>query len=285
MAAAHNFRLSLKKVSGFKGVQKPTNGTIWIAKTFPPWQSCVLDTMRTLYEVRSNKLSKDFPTIIMNILQQNNSELPDNKLISIELGKKEILKKHMKKVMPFVAGTRERIKELGKAAMQVTVDFDECEILKTNQEYLRNTLELETIEICFTDDPTSNDKLKESVCPGSPLIAYTIKPLIQITLENPVPRSGMFTQTLNVTDGDTTKEIKEKLATNLKLAINAVEVWRFEDPVLGPRKLPIFNDYKTGKVQLEDGVVSLDSKNEIVYITTAEGKKIDVGTSFIYIIV
>ena len=51
MEAAHAFRLSQKKAMSAKGAQKPTNGVIWVAKTFPPWQSCVLDTMRDLYEV------------------------------------------------------------------------------------------------------------------------------------------------------------------------------------------------------------------------------------------
>lgn len=211
--------------------------------------------------------------------------MPDNKLISVELGKKEILKKHMKKVMPFVASVRERIDKLGKVAMAVTVDFDEGEILKTNQEYLRNTLELESIEIRFTDDPSANEKLKEEVRPGNPMIAYTTKPSIKINLENPVPRSGMFTQYLNISDGDTTKLIKEKLAKNLKLEVSAVQVWRFEDPILGPRKIPSFNDYKTGKVQLEDGTVSVDLKSEVVSIVTSDGKKIEAGSSFIYIVV
>lgn len=52
MESAHAFRLTQKKAMANKNAQKPTNGAIWIAKTFPPWQSCVLDTMRDLYEVR-----------------------------------------------------------------------------------------------------------------------------------------------------------------------------------------------------------------------------------------
>lgn len=56
MAAAHSFRLSYKRTVTIKNAQKPTNGVIWIAKTFPPWQSLVLDTMRSLYEV-CNKIN------------------------------------------------------------------------------------------------------------------------------------------------------------------------------------------------------------------------------------
>lgn len=267
MGTAHSFRLTQKKMMIGKNPMKPTSGCIWIAKTFPPWQSCVLDTMRELYE-------------------KNKSALPENKIISVELSKKEILKKHMKKVMPFVAMVRERVDTLGKIAMAVTVDFDEKEILETNFEYLRNTLDLESLETRFVDDPAATEKMREEVRPGIPFIIYAIKPAIKINIENPVPRSGLFTHFLNVSDGDTTKGLKEKLAKLLALKdIDAVQVWRFEDPVMGPRKIPIFNDYKTGKVQLEDGTFSIDMKKQEVNITTSDGKTTQVGTSFIYIVV
>lgn len=65
MEAAHAFRLSLKTALQVKGkggkdtkvvsVPKPSAAEIWVAKTFPPWQSCVLNTMRELYEVRLNE--------------------------------------------------------------------------------------------------------------------------------------------------------------------------------------------------------------------------------------
>lgn len=267
MATAHAFRLTHKRVLAMKGVMKPTDGCVWIAKTFPPWQSCVLDTMRDFYD-------------------KNAASLPDNKTISVELGKKEILKKHMKKVMPFVAAVRERVGQLGKVAMAVTVDFDEKEIMEVNREYLRNTLDLETLEIRFTDDPTATEKMKEEVRPGTPLISYTTKPSVRIVLENPVPRSGMFTHFLNVSDGDTTKGLKEKLAKALGLKeIDAIQVWRFEDPVLGPRKIPVFNDFKVGKIQLGDETFSIDTKTEAVFITAANGKKVAIGTSFTYFVI
>ena len=59
MTSVHNFRLSLKKKMASKNPEKPTNGSIWIAKTFPPWQRCVLDTLRELYEV-STKFDRCF---------------------------------------------------------------------------------------------------------------------------------------------------------------------------------------------------------------------------------
>lgn len=65
--AAHSFRLLLKNFianQSKKGKgksaqqtviatpQKPTTGVVFVAKTFPPWQSTVLTTMKKLHDVR-----------------------------------------------------------------------------------------------------------------------------------------------------------------------------------------------------------------------------------------
>lgn len=197
----------------------------------------------------------------------------------------EILKKYMKKVMPFVAQVRDNIKEKGISATALSVDFDEKQILELNIEYLRNTLDLESIEFKFTDDPSANEKTKEDTRPGAPYIIYSIKPSLKIHLENPIPRSGHFSTFLNVSDGDTTKALREKLAKKLSIQeVNAVQIWRFNDPVLGPRKIPAFNDYKSGKTMLEDGTVTIDTNAENVFITSANGSKIELGTNLVYVV-
>lgn len=187
--------------------------------------------------------------------------------------------------MPFVQMVRDRVATLGKMAMAVTVDFDEQEILTTNLEYLKATLDLEQIDIKFTDDPTATENTKETVQPGTPFITYSVKPSVKVILENPIPRSGLFTQLINVSDGDTVQSLKEKLAKNLDLKlITAIKLWRFEDHLKGPRKMPVFNDYKKGKQQLVEGTFSIDTTSSTTYITDNAGSKVELGSNLVYII-
>lgn len=278
MDAAHSFRVNLKATSQTKtkggktappAAVKPSEGTVWVAKSFPPWQSCVLDTMRELYE--------------------KNNTLPDNKVISTELGKKEILKKFMKRVMPFAQMVRGRVESAGgpgKSAMDVTLDFDEREVLEMNIEYLKNTLELESLHIRFTDEADAPEKMKEEVRPGAPYIVFRVKPFVSVTLENPIERSGLFTVNLNLNDGDTSTKFREKLAKQIefKADLSALEILRYEDPVKGPRRPPTFQDYRAGKLTIEEGTFSIDEGKNQLLLTNGTVKNLDVGTNFLYVI-
>ena len=109
MEAAREFRLKLKsaiappkakkgKATEVEAPKKPTHATIYVAKTYPPWQCSVLSKLKEMYASDMTKI-------------------PDNKDISQEMGKIQDLKKWMKKVMPFVAFTKERYKEVGMSAL------------------------------------------------------------------------------------------------------------------------------------------------------------------------
>ena len=65
-------------------VGKPTQGVVYVAKEYPPWQQVVLKTLREMYT-------------------QNNNTFPENKEIMNALKTNADVKKHMKKLMPFVA--------------------------------------------------------------------------------------------------------------------------------------------------------------------------------------
>ncbi|KAF5297292.1 hypothetical protein FQA39_LY12131 [Lamprigera yunnana] len=230
MEVAHSFRIYLKNyMQGVKAtktnpnpppVEKPSTATIWVAKTFPPWQSCILTIMKEY-------LDKD-------------GKLPENKVLSLELSKKPELQKYMKRVMPFVQATKEK---LGSQAIALMLEFDEMEVLKQNSSYLINTLDLEDLQIRYTDDEGAPERTAEC-CPGQPQIHYSTKFGVEVDFINPIPQSGLFTHTIKISSGDTFAKVVERLTKECKNIKDksSVQLWRFQDPILGDRKLVPFND-------------------------------------------
>lgn len=169
MDTAHEFRnryknfISAKTKGGKKApkdappaeIPEVNKATIFVAKTFPQWQQIILDTLKAMYS------------------ENNNSFPADNKLILNQLTGKEELKKYMKKVMPFVAFLKDQTNKKGPSALNTAIDFDEYKTLETNLTYLRETLKLKTLNVCFTSEITEDMKLNvEDIVPGKPLIVY-----------------------------------------------------------------------------------------------------------------
>lgn len=70
---------------------------------------------------------------------------------------------------------------------------------------------METLELKYTDDEGTPEKTREEVRPGSPYIVFSTKPSIQIVLDNPTQRSGMFRITTGVSEADTVQSLTEKI--------------------------------------------------------------------------
>ncbi|CAH1098943.1 unnamed protein product [Psylliodes chrysocephalus] len=273
METAHSFRVHLKAyLQGIKTknnpnpppVEKPNIVEIWVAKTFPLWQSTVLTTLKKHYVA-------------------NKGSLPENKILSAEFGKMEDLKKYMKRVMPFVQATREKMEKVGVKALALALEFDEAEVLTINSSYLANTLDVEEITIKFTDDPTASEKMKEC-SPGAPFVLFSTKPGIKLEFINPETQNGLFSKILTISDGDTYSKVVQRLAKDTKAIKKpeSIEIWRFEDPVLGPRKMPVFNEPKKYKVKVPtDALFKVDQSNVKLLL----GKEIvDVGSQLTYIV-
>ncbi|XP_067623331.1 leucine--tRNA ligase, cytoplasmic [Eurosta solidaginis] len=279
MEAAHAFRLNLKTLLQVRGkggkekavdpssVVRPNSALIWVAKTYPPWQCCVLDTLHELYT-------------------QENGKFPENKIIAATLQRKEELKKFAKRVMPFAQMIREKV-ESGKGveALAVNLEFDERGVLLSNLEYLKNTLDLDNIEVKYTDDPSAPEKTREEVRPGAPFIAFTIAPSLTVDLTNPIERSGLFQVNTVICEGDTVKQLTEKLAKqiNFKADLSTLKIWHYDDPKLGPRQIPQFQDYKSGKTLLRTGAFILDIEKKEVSVKFQD-KVVEVGRHFIYVV-
>lgn len=59
---------------------------------------------------------------------------------------------------------------------------------------------------------------------------------------------------------------------------------RYEDPVMGPRSLPTFQDYRSGKVTIEEGEFKVEPEKKQVLLSNGSFKDLNIGTSFIYVI-
>lgn len=145
--------------------------------------------------------------------------------------------------------------------------------------------QLDVLEIKYTDDPSAPEKTREEVRPGSPFISFSVAPNVSVELTNPIERSSLFQVNTVISEGDTVQSLREKLSKIIGLKTDAatLKIWRYEDPVLGPRKIPNFEDYKAGKSVLSEGNFVLDVENKKVSLEQA-GKLTEVGRNLIYVV-
>lgn len=158
-------------------------------------------------------------------------------------------------------------------------------MLLNNLDYLSNTLDVVDIEVKYTDDPEAPEKTREEVRPGSPFIAFIIAPNVAVELVNPIERSGLFQVNTVICEGETVQQLTEKLAKmiNFKADLSTLKLWRYNDPLLGPRQIPEFQNYQQNKTPLTDGAYILSVETKQVSLKV-EDKVIEVGTNFIYVV-
>lgn len=63
-----------------------------------------------------------------------------------------------------------------------------------------------------------------------------------------------------------------------------VHLWRFEDPRLGDRKLPIFQEPTKGKVLISPDSTFKVNINEKKVLVTSNSKQFEIGSSIIYLL-
>uniref|UniRef100_A0A8C5HJF4 Leucine--tRNA ligase, cytoplasmic n=1 Tax=Gouania willdenowi TaxID=441366 RepID=A0A8C5HJF4_GOUWI len=273
METAHDLRLRLKaymlppknKKGDSKPVAKPSHCTIYVAKSYPPWQHSALSLLGKHYK-------------------SNNGILPDNKAIANELGAQPELKKYMKKVMPFVAMIKENLEMNGSRVLDLELEFDERAVLMENLVYLTNSLELEQIEVLFASE--ADDKVKEDCCPGKPFCVFRSEPGVSILFINPQPCNGLFSTKVEVRQGDSVDSIVRRLAKVNRLIkdLSRVKLMRYEDPILGPRRVPVLGREEQGKLSISNKDVfnvNLEQKK----VTVADsGPAVNIGDTLVYLV-
>lgn len=267
MDCAHDFRVRLQQLTtpgkGKKFTGKPSHATIWIAKSFPVWQNTVLNTLKTLY--------------------QKNNGFPDNKVISTELKDKKELDKYKKKVMPFVQASKESVEKLGIKALNLTMDFDEAEVINIYHQYLVATLDLEGLDVAFSDD--ADGKIKDDCCPGKPYITYRVEPSVSVQCINPQAYSGLFEVSLPIFEGDTkTKVLNRLMKTDRSKMkdIQQIKLLMYTDVDKNSRMIPDYNDIEKGLVAVPENSVFNLQDNTVTL--QSNGMKQDFGKKLVYIV-
>ncbi|KAG1650144.1 Leucine--tRNA ligase, cytoplasmic [Nymphon striatum] len=251
------------KQEGSKKVLKPSHAIVWAAKTFPPWQTAVLTTLRKLFD--------------------KNQGFPDNKVIAAELKNLTELKKYMKKVMPFVQFTKDKVTKMGVNALNLTLDFDEISILNENKTYLLNTLDLAGIEVKDTTE-TEDSKIREECVPGQPFIVYSSEPCIQAKFLNQQPHNGLFELQVPIYNMDHASTVLNRIMKLVRATedISHLKIFRYNDPDLGPRKIPIIGQETNGKSVIpHSALFSINVDEQKVYINE-KNEKLNLGSIFTY---
>ena len=88
-------------------------------------------------------------------------------------------------------------------------------------------------------------------------------------------------------ENDTYKSISLRLSRNERNVKDSkkVKLFRYEDPVLGPRKLLSIDTINDGKIEIlgDEFVFKLDlSSNQVRLCNTANSKEIPIGGSLVY---
>merc|ERR1711911_169913 len=180
---------------------------------------------------------------------------------------------------------KEKVEKHGIQAIDLTTDLDEVDVINKNIDYITYTLDLEGLNVLFTDDPTE-DKIKEDCVPGSPHITFYYQSGVEIELVNPQPGSGYFSSKIAVLEGDDTLKIARRLAKLWKQIKDPKQIvlWRYEDTLLGRRVVPTMEEPLKGKVAVSSGsVFHVDIDKQCVTVED-NGAHFDVGSCLAYLV-
>ena len=138
----------------------------------------------------------------------NADTMVDNKEVSVQLGKNADLKKYMKKAMPFVQFTKEKVKSSGLSALDTSLPWDEMKVLEDNMTYLVSTLGLEGVDLALASD--LGDKGEECK-PGGPMVTFRAAPSVTVEATNNQPHTGLFSVACPILEADTADSITRRL--------------------------------------------------------------------------
>jgi leucyl-tRNA synthetase len=277
MDTAHDFRLRVEsyKTQQTSGKSKeikttqpplsPTHATIYVARSYPSWQTFIINELKQLF-------------------LSNNHSLPDTKILSGHFkNRPEIDKKYQNKLMPFVVYSKGLLEKDGDVnALDRHLSFDEYDILQFNQDYLRRALDVEQIDIRLTDGTISNNL--EDILPGKPLVYFRHEESIPIRFLNRQAYSPNFEWTIPVMNGDTIEKLELRLRRHgdrqLRMS-KKIRLFYFQNWEYYTRTIPNITTPLQGLVEFEnkDQILQIDSRQGTISLGTQ-----DIGNSLVYFV-
>lgn len=275
--SCHSFRIRYKTflTQGSKSKQtksttllKPTHATIYVARSFPKWQSIILSTLKSMYHENGNKL-------------------PENKLIAAKLTKIAELKKYMKKVMPFAEMRKQMFLDSGEIVFEDAAPFDEIEVLQSNYDYLLSTLDLCGLDFKYSDE--AETKIQEDCCPQAPYIMFRVEPSVPLLIINRQPMVPAFETYVSIYQNDSIKNLANRLSKEIRNIKDGskVKFSRFNDIVLGPRKFASPDSFEKNVTLVEpECMFDIDLANNVVKLVldSSGGEPINLGNRLVYTI-
>jgi leucyl-tRNA synthetase len=150
-----NFRIQHGKM------KKPfEQASIIVSDSYPQWKVETLEWMQNQYSAETNLFNSAFMTELKAWSAEKAAE--DKKLVKL--------------IMQFASFVKKEVEDVGTAAMDVSLPFDQCSILKESTRYILVQLNLESaniINLNKQDDPSASavpEKISENVTPGKPYL-------------------------------------------------------------------------------------------------------------------
>ncbi|TPP66579.1 Leucyl-tRNA synthetase b [Fasciola gigantica] len=283
---AHQFRLQLlarQSSKSFKTAKAggsvqttvslaPSEATVWVVKSYPPWQAQILRILR-------ENLSEDQKTLADNatIAQKMRPHLKS-------------MGKMAKRAMPFVQLVRDRFDARGASALQAELEVDESAVLKKNLGYLIATLGLRApdgLTIRYADE-SEDARVHETVCPLEPLILFhESSPSVLVNFINPDVGSGLFSVNgIPVCDGDKPIDLVNRLLRACHLSmpdskkLHSLTLYRFADPKSDPFIVPPFPNTCLKPIE-SNSCFKVDPSTSTVMLDVA-GSMISIGDRLVY---
>ena len=153
-------RDSLKSFRNQAGKAKKgaANSSILVTDSYPEWKVKALLWMQEKYDADSNS----FPDTFMKELKGWAAEnAPDKKMVKF--------------VMQFVSFVKKEVEDVGSPAMDTTLPFDQMEILKGSDTYIKKQLGIDKVDFIKLDGDDEAAKevpehKNELVTPGKPYL-------------------------------------------------------------------------------------------------------------------